>query len=187
MRIGSLRRTLAAVVLVLAALAGSAVVAVATTAAQPTCDVTWGSLARAQERMSTASLTDARVGQHDCFDRVVFDFGDTAATGYRVEYADQVLSEGKGDPLTIAGGAKLRVVLLEPAYDVNTGASTYPHDGHVANVAGFQTLRDVVYGGSFEGNTTFGVGVRARLPFRVFTLAGPGTSSRIVLDIAHHW
>lgn len=186
MRIGSLRRALAAVVFVLAALAGSAGVAAATTAAQPSCAVTWGSLAKAQERMSTAPLTDVRAGQHDCFDRVVFDFGGTA-TGYRVEYADQVLSEGKGDPLTIAGGAKLRVVLLEPAYDINTGASTYPYSGHVANVAGFQTLRDVVDGGSFEGYTTFGVGVRARLPFQVYTLAGPGTSSRIVLDIAHHW
>ena len=29
--------------------------------------------------------------------------------------------------------------------------------------------------GSFEGQTTLGVGVRARLPFRVFTLAGPGS------------
>ena len=58
---------------------------------------------------------------------------------------------------------------------------------HVAAVGGYRTLRDVVYGGCFEGRTTFGVGVRARLPFRVFTLAGPGTRSRIVLDMAHRW
>ncbi len=32
-----------------------------------------------------------------------------------------------------------------------------------------------------------GVGVRARLPFRMFSLAGPGTGSRIVLDVAHRW
>jgi hypothetical protein len=54
-------------------------------------------------------------------------------------------------------------------------------------VLGYRTLRDVVFGGSFEGYTTFAVGVRARLPFRVFVLAGPGTHSRIVLDVAHQW
>jgi hypothetical protein len=32
-----------------------------------------------------------------------------------------------------------------------------------------------------------GLGVRARLPFRVFTLDGPGSMSRLVIDVAHHW
>ncbi|MDQ1596268.1 MAG: hypothetical protein QOH40_2824, partial [Arthrobacter pascens] len=40
---------------------------------------------------------------------------------------------------------------------------------------------------SFEGYTTLGLGVRARLPFKVFTLAGPGSGSRLVIDVAHHW
>ena len=57
----------------------------------------------------------------------------------------------------------------------------------MADVAGYRTLRDVVYGGTFEGYTTFGVGVRARLPFRVLTLAGPDGGSRIVIDVAHRW
>lgn len=46
---------------------------------------------------------------------------------------------------------------------------------------------EVVFGGSFEGCTTFAVGVRARLPFRVVPLAGPGAPSRIVVDVAHRW
>jgi hypothetical protein len=29
--------------------------------------------------------------------------------------------------------------------------------------------------------------VRARLPFRVFTLAGQGEGSRLVIDVAHQW
>ncbi|MEU5670692.1 hypothetical protein ABZ749_10050 [Micromonospora sp. NPDC047753] len=58
---------------------------------------------------------------------------------------------------------------------------------HVANLLRYQTLRDVVFGGSFEGYSTFAVGVRARLPFRVLVLAGPGTHSRVVLDVAHQW
>jgi hypothetical protein len=35
--------------------------------------------------------------------------------------------------------------------------------------------------------TKIGLGVRARLPFRVFALAGPGGGSRLVIDVAHRW
>jgi hypothetical protein len=55
------------------------------------------------------------------------------------------------------------------------------------NVTGYRTLRQVAHAGTFEGQTTIGVGVRARLPFRTFTLAGPGRGSRLVIDIAHRW
>jgi hypothetical protein len=52
---------------------------------------------------------------------VVFDFLGRA-TGYSLSYAEQVLSEGKGDALSIAGGAKLNFQPREPAYDPHTGA-----------------------------------------------------------------
>jgi hypothetical protein len=183
----SLRRSLAAAVFAIAAILGSAG-AVTASSATPYCGITWGSLPKLADTSSTAALTDVRTGRHDCYDRVVFDF-QGAATGYHVDYVSAVYSEGKGDKLPVAGGATLRVVLLEPAYDLQTGASTYPHavGEHVASVSGYRTLRDVVYGGTFEGYTTVGVGVRARLPFRVFTLTGPDTHSRIVLDVAHRW
>jgi hypothetical protein len=29
--------------------------------------------------------------------------------------------------------------------------------------------------------------VRARLPFRVLTLDGPGAGTRLVIDVAHRW
>jgi hypothetical protein len=29
--------------------------------------------------------------------------------------------------------------------------------------------------------------VRARLPFRVMVVPGPGRGSRVVVDVAHHW
>ena len=46
------------------------------------------------------------------------------------------------------------------------------------NVAGFSTFRSVVNAGSFEGQTTYGLGVRARLPFRVFTIDGRARPDR---------
>ena len=54
-------------------------------------------------------------------------------------------------------------------------------------MTGYQTFRQVAYAGSFEGYTSIGLGVRAWLPSRVFTLDGPGSGSRLVVDVAHFW
>ena len=44
----------------------------------------------------------------------------------------------------------------------------------------------MVAAGSFEGVTSFGLGVSHKLPFRVFALTGAGTS-RVVIGVAHKW
>jgi hypothetical protein len=154
----------------------------AAAAAAPYCGITWGSGDKTAGPLSTAPLLTVRTGQQECWDRIVFELNGTAQ-GYSVRYSDQILTEGQGLDLVpyTAGGAFLWVTLRAPA---TSGALT---GDHVANVLGYDTLRDVVSGGSFEGYTTFAVGVRARLPFRVLLLAGPGTHSRIVVDVAHQW
>ena len=161
----------------------------AAAAAAPYCGITWGSTAKAgRTLLSQAPLIAARTGRQTCYDRVVFEFNGRVS-GYSVRYGE-AYTEGEGRPLSpyTAGDALLAVSLGAPAYD-QSYTSTFRHrpGDHVANVAGYRTLRDVVYGGSFEGYTTFAVGVRARLPFRVLVLSGPGTHSRIVLDVAHRW
>ncbi len=183
----------AGIVVLLGTLAGGmtgAGAASRSAATAPYCGITWGSLAKASGDLRPSPLLATRTGRHDCFDRLVFEF-EGRADGYRIEYADEVRTEGEGRPLSglTAGGALLKVQLLEPAYDPQSGGITYPHRGgdHVASVGGYSTLRDVVYGGTFEGYTTFAVGVRARVPFRVFVLDGPGSHSRIVVDFAHRW
>ena len=186
MRIRAALLTAAVLVTGLVGAAGSAAATekpaatVRTAAAAPYCGITWGSLAKSGGTLSQARLIEARTGRHTCYDRVVFEFNG-AANGYSVHYGE-AYTEGQGQPMSpiTAGGALLAVSLRAPA-------STYRTGDHVANVTGYRTLRDVVFGGSFEGYTTFAVGVRARLPYRVFVLSGPGTHSRIVLDVAHQW
>ena len=96
--------------------------------------------------------------------------------------------DGSGAPVPLAGGAFLQVVVHAPAYDANGNLTYDPaNDARIVNVRGFRTFRQVANAGSFEGQTTFGLGVRARLPFRVFLLAGPGAGSRVVIDVAHRW
>ena len=188
-----IRSGLMALVVVLAGLvagAGTGTAATTTAAATglPYCGITWGSAEKAAGTLSGAPLIQVRTGRHDCFDRVVFEFAGPVS-GYTVAYGE-TWTEGEGLALSpyTAGGELLRVSLQAPAYDDDHRATVpYRVGEHAANVLRFSTLRDVVFGGSFEGYTTFAVGVRARLPFRVFVLAGPGTHSRIVLDVAHRW
>lgn len=153
----------------------------------PGCATDW--IAAAKSATGTATpIVDARAGRNDCYDRFVVDLTG-AATGYLVQYVNEVRMDGSGFLVPLRGAAKLQVVVRSPAYDLNTGTPTYaPADADEAvDVTGFTTFRQVAFAGSFEGQTTFGLGLRARLPFRVFTLAGPGAGSRLIVDVAHAW
>lgn len=156
------------------------------------CGVMWGSLEKSLQdtRAGDGTITDVRSGRHTCYDRVVVDISGIAASkvGYRVRYVDTVRQPGSGQAVPLAGGARMQVDVTVPAYD-SAGRPTYsPGDrSKVVDVAGYDTLRQVAVAGSFEGQTTFGVGVRARLPMRVFVLDGPGSGSRLVIDVAHKW
>ena len=184
-------RTLRYLLTILLALTAVALPVAAATAPTPvpvaamSCATGWGSTGEWVMPLGAAPLTAVRTGRHDCFDRVVFDLAGPAA-GHRVEYVDQVFQDGSGAVLPVPGGARLLVNINHPAYDESGNPTILPAPTagrQIADVRGYRTLRSVVYGSSFEGATTFGVGVRARLPFRVFVVDG----SRVVVDVAHRW
>ena len=174
--------------LVLALIAAVAAVALPATAqAAPYCGITWGSLAKHAGNSAPAlpgsELAAVRAGQHACYDRLVLDVaGSTRVASYRVEYVPAVRSDGSGAVVPLRGGAFLQITV-----GVNNVYYPPANSGDVANVSGFRTFRQVAAAGFFEGYTTEGLGVRARLPFRVFTLSGPGTTARVVIDVAHAW
>ena len=165
---------------------GSGLVAPGPASAAPYCGLVWGSLAKADPAMSQAQVTNVRTGQHYCFDRLVIDLNGPVA-GYTVRYVPQVTQDGSGFPVPLRGQAFLQVTVNAPAY-VNGDATYEPADpNELSNVSGYQTFRQVAWAGSFEGYSSLGLGVRARLPFRVFTLEGPDAGSRLVIDVAHFW
>ncbi|MET4094880.1 hypothetical protein [Arthrobacter sp. UYCu712] len=174
---------LAAVLLAL----GMGLLAPGAASAEPYCGLVWGSLSESDPALSQAKVTSIRTGQHYCFDRLVIDLNGPVA-GYTARYVPQVTQDGSGLPVPLRGQAFIQLAVNSPAYDEN-GNSTYtPADkNELANVTGYQTLRQVAWAGSFEGYSNVGLGVRARLPFRVFTLAGPDAGSRLVIDVAHFW
>ncbi|MEU9336153.1 hypothetical protein AB0D49_23735 [Streptomyces sp. NPDC048290] len=184
------------IVLAALALLGTVSVLAATPAAATTtgtpsvraaCATGWGSTDKTGTATTTASLTNVRTGTHDCYDRMVVDVpGAGTGLGYSVRYVDRLYQDGTGRPIAVGGGAVIEVRVQAPAYDPQTGRPTYP--GRVAqplpgvDLTGYPTFKDTRFAGSFEGDTQLGLGVRARLPFRVLVL-----DDRIVVDVAHSW
>jgi hypothetical protein len=175
-------RSLSRLLFVLAAVAVTVFgLVVPASAAAPYCGITWGSQLKAGGAgHGVPTLTGVRAGHHACFDRLVVDVAGSPGVGYRVQYVPEVLSDAKGDVVPLRGAADLQVVLF-------TESSRLRNSSKLVSTAGLPTLLQVASAGGFEGQTDLGVGVRARLPFRVFTLAGPGSGGRVVIDVAHHW
>jgi hypothetical protein len=186
------RGTLATVAI--AALATGAAVAVPAQASplgterSSRCATAWGSLPEASKAWTAAAVQGVRTGRHGCYDRLVIDLGGKRPTGYRVDYVKAVTADGSGAPVRTRGGAVLQIVVNAPAYD-GAGRPTYrmKNQRELSTVAGYDTFRQVAWGGSFEGQTTLALGVRARLPFQTQVLTGPGNTTRLVIDVAHHW
>lgn len=167
------------------ALVGSlGLTAAATAAASPFCGIVWGSLPKSGAGSGADDVLAVRAGQHPCFDRLVVDLA-SGSSAYSVEYVPIVVGDPSGIPIPLAGSARLRIVLRDMVFTNGTGSVSHPLP--MPNVTGYRSFREVVLAGSFEGVTSIGLGVRARLPFRTFVLGGPGTGSRLVIDVAHRW
>ena len=185
----SLRSRFSAALAALALTLTAGGAASSTASAAPSCDITWGSLAKHATPMTTNTVSGVRSGRHTCFDRLVIDLDGAGRTGYDVRYVSAVRADGSGALVPLRGGAKIRVIVKAPAYDPSGRATYRPGDRReLVRVSGYSTFRQVALAGSFEGQTTLGLGVRARLPFRAFTLTDPGAgTTRLVIDVAHRW
>ncbi|WP_339133984.1 hypothetical protein WJM95_31705 [Streptomyces sp. f51] len=153
-----------------------------------TCPTGWGSLPKTAADSDNGSLTDIRTGQHDCYDRMVLDVptAGTTGIGYTVHYVDAFYQDPSNILIPVSGGAIIEILVSAPSYDPQTNTPTYPGRGGRplpgVDLTGYRTFRDAKFGASFEGVTQVGLGVRARLPFRVTQLSG-----RLVIDVAHSW
>ncbi|WP_315095577.1 hypothetical protein [uncultured Cellulomonas sp.] len=181
------------VVVLFVLLAALVITPAAPSVAGPYCGIRWGSLEKTNgEPSRTGDVFAVRTGRHACYDRVVIDVEGPFA-GYVVRYVDTVTMPA-GDAVAVRGGARLEVVARAWTQVAASGSPYFlmATSGTVTDmrdVTGYRTLRQVAWAGtSDDGNTTIGVGTRARLPFRAFILPGPHeTTSRLVVDVAHRW
>ncbi|SEQ25250.1 AMIN-like domain-containing (lipo)protein [Streptomyces radiopugnans] len=118
-------------------------------------------------------LRGVRVGIHETYDRVVFDF-DEGTPRFVAEYVDTLHQDGSGEVIPLRGDQDLKISFLRavPDPDFDDGGKNTPV---------IRELRLVSY---FEGETLFGVGVDpeggGRAGFRVTT-----GKNKIILDVAH--
>jgi hypothetical protein len=122
-----------------------------------------------------AAIERVRVGRHVRFDRVVFEFA-AGTSPYSVRYVAQVLHDGSGRPIRLAGRAFLHVVFTRARIDRPAASS------ELVLTPLFPALRQVKEAGNFEGVASFGLGLRRKTRFRVYRLAAP---ARVVIDVAH--
>ena len=158
----------------------------ASTTAAPSCSTHWGSQAKGgtPTPAPSATVTGVRAGRHTCYDRLVIDVaGPRAFSAWSVTYVPVVKADPSDRVVPLRGGAFLQITL-------GAGGSLTTPGRPLVGVTGFSAFRQVKGAGAFEGVSSIGLGVRARLPFRVLTLSGiPGSArgTRVVVDVAHHW
>jgi LPXTG-motif cell wall-anchored protein len=128
--------------------------------------------------VGSPTLVGLRTGRHAGFDRVVFQLDGPIPSYYSVRYVPVVRLDGSGAPLRLRGAAFLEVVVRAPTHDQDYRPVLTP----TRLRPDFPALREVNAPGSFEGQTTAGIGVSSRVGFRVLELTDP---TRIVIDLAH--
>jgi hypothetical protein len=141
----------------------------------------YGTTATSVPRGPTAQLTAVRVGHHEGFDRLVFDFSG-GPPGYRVEYArTPVTQQGSGRPVHVDGKVALKLTMSRASgVIVTSNGVQHTYAGPTRFHPERTIFEEVVRTGDYEANLGWAVGLPGRLPFRVFTLDGP---SRVVVDV----
>ena len=126
------------------------------------------------------NIVDVRVGSHDDYDRVVFEF-DSGIPEFTVDQAEPPFAEdGSGFPIDVEGESFLVLVMRGGTKQTDTGESSY--DGPTDFDPGLARLVDLVEGGDFEAQSTWYFGLTGDACTRVFTLSEP---DRLVIDIEH--
>lgn len=125
-----------------------------------------------------ATITDVRIGTHDGYDRVVFEFDAGIPTVTVAAALPPFYEDGSGLPVVVVGTAFLQVTM--------TGASAADPDGVVAYdgpysfTPGFPRLAHLIRGGDFEAVSTWYIGLNGGACLRVLAMESP---SRLVIDI----
>jgi hypothetical protein len=135
------------------------------------------------------NLVAVRVGAHNGFDRIVFEFsppdpnpaGNGGIPHFDIRTAKPPFSEDPSDiPIDVEGDAFARIVFQGASgYDFD-GNATY--DGPRRLTPGFGTLAQAVEGGDFEATMTWILGLSRMTCWQIQELHDP---DRLVIDFHH--
>jgi hypothetical protein len=123
-------------------------------------------------------LARVRPANDGAFDRLVFDERFSPA-GYRVRYVKHISADGSGKPVHLKGQYFLSVSFSGTS---TSGAAGTPTDVPRVMTPDLPEVVQLKKTGEFEDVVSFGIGLRHRNGFRVFSLTSP---ARIVIDVLH--
>ena len=130
--------------------------------------------------VGVASIVDVRVGTHDGYDRVVFEF-EQGMPELTLDRAEPPFSEdASGLPMEVDGDAFLGLRMRGGSKQTDAGTSSY--DGPTDFSPGFPTLVHLIEGGDFERQSTWYLGLAGESCVRVLLLDAP---PRLVIDVEH--
>lgn len=130
------------------------------------------------DQSSFSTAVDIRAAYHPegvpSYDRVVIEFTGPVPL-LQIQYVDQLIADGSGNPIAIAGNAILQITMQAAQAHDEQGQPTVP----TQVTFNLPNVKQVINAGDFEAVLTYGIGVDHKTEIRVLTLTG---ASRVVVD-----
>lgn len=149
------------------------------------CPVTekWDDSPERRAGSTTRQIRSLEAGVIRCYDWITFNIKDMPAVGYSARYVKVVSQEGSGKPMRVPGKADLRLTVNAPAKPLGEpGRYLFRQDDTTPPMESVEAVR---YAGTFEGRSTFAIGVDERRDFRVYLYDYDGPGARLFIEIAH--
>ncbi|HLA12881.1 MAG TPA: hypothetical protein VJ023_20010 [Pyrinomonadaceae bacterium] len=126
-----------------------------------------------------AILGEVLTGRHEQFDRIVFEFANSAP-GYHIEYVDRpVRSCGSGEVVELSGDGYLLIRLTPARAHTEEGNPTIAERERTLNLTILKQAKLIC---DFEAQVEWALGLSSPNRYRVLELQNP---SRLVVDIKH--
>lgn len=125
-------------------------------------------------------LVGIRVGAHDGYDRIVLDFQGSNPQ-YDAKYVPQLLQDGSGRPVDVAGNAFLQITMQGAAAHDEHGHPTYT-GAHILDTPSLKEVKAVALTGDFESVLTVGLGIAKKDNYSISTLSTP---TRLIIDVRY--
>lgn len=125
-------------------------------------------------------LRAVRIGQHEGFDRIVFEFDSDGLPQWHAAYLDAAPADcGTGEEVALDGDATLQVRFSGANAHTPEGEGT---SGPRRRAVEQPSLRELVRTCDFEAEVTWVAGIAGRKDYRPRVLDAP---ARLVIDISH--
>ena len=128
-------------------------------------------------------LSEVRVGEHDGFQRIVFEFSQGVPPSYQIRYVDDPPTAPSGQPADVEGDAYLEITMIPASgVDLSSGDPRQLYGGptEMPGPTPDGVVVELVQAEDFESRLNWVVGLTEQVPFAVVTAEDP---SRLVVDL----